>query len=55
MGRASTNKSPGTQGLGEFDDNDYSLSVSDLGNSVYNTSNGFGASINEAVPPRFKY
>jgi hypothetical protein len=42
---------------GDFDEHDYSLSVSDLNNSLYNTSGGgFGASSgHEMNPPRSKY
>lgn len=52
VGRISTNmKSPG-----DLDEHDYSLSVSDLGNSLYNTSQGgFGTAGHEVQPPRFKY
>lgn len=42
---------------GDLDENDYSLSVSDLNNSLYNTSQGGGfmTSGTESQPPRFKY
>lgn len=41
---------------GDLDEHDYSLSVSDLNNSLYNTSQGgFMTSGTEAHPPRFKY
>lgn len=51
-GGSSTMKSPG----GEFEEHDYSLSVSDL-NSIYNASGGKGLSASEHdnSAPRFKY
>lgn len=42
-------------GGGEFDEHDYSLSVSDLNNSLYNSSRGAGLQASDVIPPKFKY
>lgn len=46
-------KSPNAHG--EFDEHDYSLSVSDLNNSMFNSGRGAALQGSDIIPPRFKY
>jgi hypothetical protein len=48
-------KSLGMKSPGEFEDNDYSLSVSDMGNSLYNSSRGANLGASDMGAPKFKY
>lgn len=48
-------KSLNAKSPGEFEDNDYSLSVSDMGNSLYNSSRGANLGASDMIAPKFKY